>query len=68
MEFGQDFLRLEYLCACKIMSSGDIAARLLPLAPASLLPSLLKAFFIAKFTGGMFQTFTHCFGKLSLII
>lgn len=56
MEFGQDYLRLEYLCACKIMSTGDIAARLLPLAPATLLPPLLKAFFIAKFTGGMLKS------------
>lgn len=56
MEYGQDYLRLEYLCACKIMSSGDIAARLLPLAPASLLPPLLKAFFLAKFTGGILQS------------
>ncbi|KAK4315768.1 hypothetical protein Pmani_013006 [Petrolisthes manimaculis] len=49
MKTGQDLQRLEYLCACKIMSNGDIAGRLLPMAPPTLLPPLLKAFLMAKF-------------------
>ncbi|KAK3889632.1 hypothetical protein Pcinc_006377 [Petrolisthes cinctipes] len=51
MKTDQDLQRLEYLCACKIMSNGDIAGRLLPMAPPTLLPPLLKTFLMAKFNG-----------------